>query len=52
MKDAVHDCLESVSPHTIRRGYIPHLRTTGVPTSDVISKLCDANPKTIEQRYE
>ncbi|SDY37524.1 tyrosine-type recombinase/integrase [Halobellus clavatus] len=47
-----YKCPESVSPHPIRRGYITHLRANGVPTEDVISKRCDANPDTIEQWYD
>ncbi|MEZ3163840.1 tyrosine-type recombinase/integrase [Halorubrum miltondacostae] len=50
--NAAYDCPESVSPHPIRRGYITHLRANGVPTADVISKRCDANPETIEQWYD
>lgn len=46
-----YDCPESVSPHPIRRGYITYLRANGVPTADVISKRCDANPETIERWY-
>ncbi|SEH45583.1 Site-specific recombinase XerD [Halopenitus malekzadehii] len=47
-----YKCPESVSPHPIRRGYITHLRANGVPTEDVISKRCDANPDTIERWYD
>ena len=50
--NAAYDCPESVSPHPIRRGYITYLRANGVPTADVISKRCDANPETIEQWYD
>lgn len=46
--NAAYDCPESVSPHPIRRGYITHLHANGVPTEDVISERCDANPDTIE----
>lgn len=50
--NAAYDCPESVSPHPVRRGYITHLRANGVPTADVISDRCDANPETIELWYD
>lgn len=50
--NAASECPESVSPHPIRRGYITHLRANGVPTADVISDRCDANPETIERWYD
>jgi integrase len=50
--NAAYKCPESVSPHPIRRGYISYLRANGVPTDDVISQRCDANPETIEQWYD
>ena len=50
--NAAYDCPESVSPHPIRRGYITHLRANGVPTADVISDRCDANPDVIERWYD
>jgi len=50
--NAAYDCPESLSPHPVRRGYITHLRANGVPTEDVISKRCDANPDTIERWYD
>ena len=50
--NAAYDCPESISPHPVRRGYITHLRANGVPTEDVISERCDANPDTIEQWYD
>ncbi|MDL0138881.1 site-specific integrase [Halobacterium salinarum] len=50
--NAAYDCPESLSPHPVRRGYITHLRANGVPTEDVISERCDANPDTIERWYD
>ena len=47
-----YQCPDSLSPHPVRRGYITHLRAEGVPTADVISKRCDANPETIEKWYD
>jgi len=47
--NAAYDCPESVSPHPVRRGYITHFRANGVPTADVISDRCDADPETIER---
>jgi hypothetical protein len=48
----VYECLESLSPHPVRRGYITRLRANGVPTEDVISKRFDANPDTIGRWYD
>lgn len=50
--NAAYDCPESLSPHPVRRGYITHLRANGIPTEDVISERCDANPDTIERWYD
>jgi len=50
--NGAYECPESLSPHPVRRGYITHLRANGVPTEDVISKRCDANPDTIERWYD
>jgi len=49
--DKASKCESSLSPHPIRRGYITHSLSEGVPI-DVLSRRCDVARKTLEKHYD
>ncbi len=44
-------CPSAMTPHPIRRGYITHLLTVGVPV-EVVSERCNVSPAIIDKHYD